>query len=68
MTAYKVAFAFSNAPIPIQLPLEPIDFTAYCDYGGNELNINPVSFTAIGSQSDTVAPPSPGEQLSFFWG
>lgn len=63
-----VAFAFSYQPQPVQLSLPPVDFYAYCDYTGAELNINPISFTAIGSQSDAVQPPSPGEQLSFFWG
>lgn len=68
MTAFKVAFAFSYTPTPVQLPLDPITFTANCDYSGSELNLNPIDFTAIGSQSDNVSPPSPGVQLSFFWG
>jgi hypothetical protein len=67
--AYSIAFAFSNQPVPVQLSIEPIDFTSYCDFAGSELNINPVVFTAIGSQSDNVGPPvPPGSQLSFFWG
>lgn len=68
LPAVYIAFAFSYQPQPVQLALDPIDFFAYCDYGGNELNINPIIFTAIGSQSNDVAPPAPGEQLSFFWG
>lgn len=63
------AFAFSYQPQPIQLQLPPVDFYAYVDYAGGELNINPIVLTAIGSQSNDVEPPlPPGEQLSFFWG
>lgn len=68
MTAFKVAFAFCSQPTPLQLPLDPIIFTAYADYAGSELNLNPIDFTAVASQSDNVAPPTPTEQLSFFWG
>lgn len=68
MTAFKVAFAFCYQPEPLQLPLPDITFTAEAAYFGYELNINPIDFTAVGSQSDNVAPPTPVEQLSFFWG
>lgn len=64
-----IAFAFSNQPVPPSLPPEPVIF--YANSAGDiqlDLNINPVVISVLSLQSDSVAPPIPGVQLSFFWG
>lgn len=69
MTAYKVAIAFSNRPEPIIPAPDSVDFTSQSSNDGQlDLNINPITITAISVESDSVSPPAPGEQLSFFWG
>jgi len=64
-----VGIAFSNTPVPlVVVPESAVAFSTVS--GGNFAgrNILPVTATAIVQQSNTVTPPTPGAQLSFFWG
>lgn len=64
-----VGIAFSNTPVP--LVVAPASVVAYSTVSGGNFagrNILPVTATAVVQQSNTVTPPTPGAQLSFFWG
>jgi hypothetical protein len=64
-----VGIAFSNTPVPLVLNPEPA--VAYSTVSGGNFvgrNILPVTATAIVQQSNTVTPPGPAAQLTFFWG
>jgi hypothetical protein len=64
-----VGVAFSNTPVP--LVLTPESAVAYSTVSGGNFvgrNILPVTATAVVQQSNTVTPPGPTNQLSFFWG
>jgi hypothetical protein len=64
-----VGIAFSNQSVP--LVLTPESAVAYSTVSGGNFvgrNLMPVTATAVVQQSDTVVPPTPGAQLTFFWG
>lgn len=64
-----VGIAFSNTPVPLAVvPESAVAFSTVS--GGNFAgrNILPVTATAVVQQSNTVTPPGPGAQLTFFWG
>ena len=64
-----VGIAFSNTPVPLVLNPEPV--VAYSTVSGGNFagrNILPVTATAVVQQSNTVTPPGPAAQLTFFWG
>lgn len=64
-----VGIAFSNTPVPlVVVPESAVAFSTVS--GGNFAgrNILPVTATAVVQQSNTVTPPGPGAQLTFFWG
>ena len=64
-----VGIAFSNEPVP--LVVAPASVVAYSTVSGGNFvgrNLMPVTATAVVQQSDTVTPPTPGAQLTFFWG
>lgn len=64
-----VGIAFSNQSVP--LALAPESAVAYSTVSGGNFagrNILQVKAVAVVQQSDTVTPPTPGAQLTFFWG
>ena len=68
-TSAVVATAFSTTPVPLVLNPDPA--VAYSTVSGGNFagrNILPVTATAVVQQSNTVTPPGPAAQLTFFWG
>lgn len=65
----KIGIAFCNQPVAIVPPPDPVEFFSYSDGTALlTLNLNPIVVVAPSLQADTVAPPTPGVQLAFFWG
>lgn len=67
----SVGIAFSNGLTPTVI--QPSSAVAYSTVSGGVFagrNLLPVTATAIVDQSNTVVPPTPtpGAQLSFYWG